>query len=442
MTDNFITQELQWLTEIIVTRLKLYFNQECEITNIKTITPPFVENSECAYAYYIKENNLGFEERILNILTWVPILKPQILDCFLVKNTDTGARFAEFGCVDDEKDGSIKPTLATALFILAGGDVQRKIDLAAFFTHHHLFAPMLSFRKGSDYFSFSNWELVPSLELMDQLIFERPFVPHFSNEFPAKTISTSRSWDELVLDEATMTQINEIKMWVQYGERIRSEWGLEGKIKPGYRALFYGPSGSGKTFTATLIGKEVGKQVFSIDLSMVVSKYIGETEKNLSKVFDMAEGKDWILFFDEADALFGKRTNVKDAHDRYANQEVAYLLQRVDNYKGLVILSTNLKSNIDEAFARRFQIMVRFSMPTSKERERLWRESFPSRCKLNNDIDLHQIAEDYELAGGSIINVVQYCSLLAMSRNETIISKKDLIEGIRKEYSKVGKMIK
>ena len=156
-----------------------------------------------------------------------------------------------------------------------------------------------------------------------------------------------------------------------------------------------GASGSGKTFTATLLGTEVGRQVFSIDLSMVVSKYIGETEKNLSKVFELAENKDWILFFDEADALFGKRTNVKDAHDRYANQEVAFLLQRVENYPGLVILSTNLKTNIDEAFARRFQIMVRFNMPNAKERELLWRNTFSSSCKMEEELDLRRVAEDY-----------------------------------------------
>ena len=234
----------------------------------------------------------------------------------------------------------------------------------------------------------------------------------------------------------------EFQMWVKYGERIREEWQLSSRIKPGFRALFYGPSGCGKTFTATLLGKEVGKQVFCIDLSMVVSKYIGETEKNLAKVFELAENKDWILFFDEADALFGKRTNVKDSHDRYANQEVAYLLQRVEDYKGLVILSTNLKSNIDEAFARRFQIMVRFNMPNAQERERLWISSFSPLCKLEETIDIKQIAENYELAGGSIINVVQYCSISAMSREENIIRKADLLEGIRNEFSKVGKTIR
>lgn len=172
---------------------------------------------------------------------------------------------------------------------------------------------------------------------------------------------------------------------------------------------------------------------------MVVSKYIGETEKNLSKVFELAENKDWILFFDEADALFGKRTNVKDAHDRYANQEVAFLLQRVENYPGLVILSTNLKTNIDEAFARRFQIMVRFNMPNAKERELLWRNTFSSSCKMEEELDLRRVAEDYELAGGSILNVVQYCSLQAMNRGENIIRRSDLMEGIKKSMLRWGK---
>ena len=127
------------------------------------------------------------------------------------------------------------------------------------------------------------------------------------------------------------------------------------RVKPGYRALFHGPPGTGKTLTATLLGKHTGRPVFRIDLSRVVSKYIGETEKNLSRLFDKAEHKDWILFFDEADALFGKRTEIRDAHDKYANQEVAYLLQRIESYAGLVILATNQRGNIDEAFLRRFQ---------------------------------------------------------------------------------------
>lgn len=443
MKDPFITQELQWFSDVVLTRMRLYFNQESMVSDIYQIMPPVLDSSDSAYSRFLREQGMGFDDRALIMLAWTPYLKPQLLDCFMVKNSDTGRRFTEFGCLEGAGDDTVQPTLATALFVLAGDDVARRIELADYFTTHPFFSSSQFFQEsGSCHNSFSRWVISPSLEQLDQFLLQRPFMPRFSTSFPATLISTERSWNELILDEPTMKQINDIKMWVKYGEEIRQKWGLAGKIKPGFRALFYGVSGSGKTFTATLLGKEVGRQVFSIDLSMMVSKYIGETEKNLSKVFELAENKEWILFFDEADALFGKRTNIKDAHDRYANQEVAYLLQRIENYQGLVILSTNLKSNIDEAFARRFQIMVRFNMPDANERELLWRNTFSSSCQFEEGLELRQIAEDYELSGGSILNVVQYCSLLAMSRGEAIIRRADLLEGIKKEYAKVGKILK
>lgn len=173
-------------------------------------------------------------------------------------------------------------------------------------------------------------------------------------------LDTEQSWKELALDKEATTQIGEIKNWLKQSPAININRRLIKKIKPGFRALFYGPPGTGKTSTAALIGKELNKEVYKIDLSQVVSKYIGETEKNLDLVFASANGKGWILFFDEADALFGKRTDVKDSHDRYANQEVSYLLQRMEDYNGLVILATNMKSNIDDAFTRRFNAVIRF----------------------------------------------------------------------------------
>ena len=179
----------------------------------------------------------------------------------------------------------------------------------------------------------------------------------------------------------------------------------------GYRALFYGPPGTGKTLAATLLGKATKQPVFRIDLSMVVSKYIGETEKNLGKLFDEAENKKWILFFDEADALFGKRTQTKGANDRYANQEVAYLLQRIEDFSGLVILATNIQSNIDDAFSRRFQAMIHFAKPTVAERILLWKQLFGESFKLSEEIDLDALASNYELTGGEMINVLRYCAL-------------------------------
>lgn len=148
-----------------------------------------------------------------------------------------------------------------------------------------------------------------------------------------------------------MAEIKEIETWLKYNDRLLEIWNLKGKIKPGYRVLFHGPPGTGKTLTACLLGKYTNRNVYRIDLSVVVSKYIGETEKNLSRLFDKADKKEWILFFDEADALFGKRTNVSDSHDKYANQEVSYLLQRIESHEGLIILASNMKSNLDTSLS-------------------------------------------------------------------------------------------
>jgi SpoVK/Ycf46/Vps4 family AAA+-type ATPase len=181
--------------------------------------------------------------------------------------------------------------------------------------------------------------------------------PHLS------LLTTDLSWKNLVLDKETVKQVEEIKNWLKHSSSAKPGSGTDNKLKPGYRSLFYGPPGTGKTVAAALIGRELNMAVYKIDLSMVVSKYIGETEKNLELLFASAKDKGWILFFDEADALFGKRTEVKDAHDKYANQETAYLLQRIEDYPGLVILATNMKSNIDEAFTRRFHSILHFPFP-------------------------------------------------------------------------------
>ena len=265
--------------------------------------------------------------------------------------------------------------------------------------------------------------------------------PVFSMDFPAKMITTTLHWDDLVLDAYTMQHLTEIKIWLEHGSKLMNDWEMKRMLKPGYKALFHGPPGTGKTLTAGLFGKLANTDVYRVDLSMVISKYIGETEKNLEKVFAKAENKNWILFFDEADALFGKRTSISDAHDKYANQEIAYLLQRLEDYNGLVILSSNMRSNVDEAFGRRLQAIINFPIPKFVERLRLWQQTFSRHTALSDDVKLEWIAEKFELAGGSIINIVQYASLMALHRNENIIRYHDILEGIKKEYRKDGKTI-
>jgi SpoVK/Ycf46/Vps4 family AAA+-type ATPase len=265
--------------------------------------------------------------------------------------------------------------------------------------------------------------------------------PDFSGSFPAKLVTTPLCWDDLVLDDAVLEEVQAIRTWILHGARLLDHWRLGKALKPGYRSLFFGPPGTGKTLTATLIGQSVGADVYRIDLSMVVSKYIGETEKNLANVFDQAQNRRWILFFDEADALFGKRTAASSSNDRHANQEVSYLLQRVEDFPGTVILATNLKANIDEAFARRFQSMVHFPMPDPEQRLRLWNGMFGDRARLDGDVDLAVFAQAHELAGGAIANVVRYGALSALRAGRATIAARDLRQGIAKELRKEGRML-
>jgi SpoVK/Ycf46/Vps4 family AAA+-type ATPase len=264
--------------------------------------------------------------------------------------------------------------------------------------------------------------------------------PRLSLRFPAQHLETALDWTDLVLPSRTLAEVRELENWVRHGEVLMDQWGMRRKLRPGCRALFFGPPGTGKTMTATLLGKATGREVYKVDLSMVISKYIGETEKNLAGLFDKAEHKGWILFFDEADALFGKRTQVRDSHDRYANQEVSFLLQRVETYDGLVILASNLANHVDEAFARRFEQLVHFPMPRQNERRLIWQKGLPPQVSLEAGTDLTQIAVRYEMSGGMIMNVIRYASLQAIARGERVLRQQDLLDGIRREYAKENRL--
>lgn len=442
--DNclFITDELSWLECIIITRLKLYFDQEVAYGSVFDIPLPNTLGREGIYPQLIEKYSLSFEERLALILSLVPTLKPQLLDAFHIKNSHTEKRFVEFGCIELEASQTLLPTFETLLFLLSSDNLVDKIQYTNLVSKSVLFREkIISLQSINNLLPLHYSVLSVPLATVELLINGTDYLPDFSPSFPASRITTACSWSDLILGESVMQQIEEIKTWLQYGNSILEEWGLKNKVKQGYRVLFHGPSGTGKSFTASLLGKETGKDVYRIDLSMIVSKYIGETEKNLSNIFDKAENKDWILFFDEADALFGKRTSVNDSHDRYANQEISFLLQRIENYNGLVILSTNLKRNIDEAFIRRFQSIIYFPLPKATERRVLWKNTFSPKTILGEGINLDEVAEKYDLTGASIVNIVQYCSLMAKSRGSSTIELRDLMDGINKEYQKEGKTI-
>ena len=268
------------------------------------------------------------------------------------------------------------------------------------------------------------------------MLLDTEYKPDYNIGFPAKRITSDLNWEDMVLDFQVAEELEEINTWISSHHTIMAKWGLSHFLKAGYRALFYGPPGTGKTLAATLIGKKNGMDVYRVDLSMIVSKYIGETEKNLARVFDLAENRNWILFFDEADALFGKRTSTNTSNDRHANQEVAYLLQRIEDFPGTVILATNLRSNIDEAFARRFQSMIYFPMPSKELRAELWRKMLPESWLGKDGGELIEIASETELSGGSITNVVRRCALYLVQRKEKCLRKMILKEALQKDKLK------
>lgn len=248
------------------------------------------------------------------------------------------------------------------------------------------------------------------------------------------------TWDDLVLPPVTRERVRSLIDALRSRERVLEEWGMGRALGTvGLRALFAGPSGTGKTMTAAVIARELGVDVYRIDLSQTVSKYIGETEKNLERIFQAAERAHAILFFDEADALLGKRAEVKDAHDRYANIEVAYLLQRLEEFDGIVIVATNISRNIDAAFSRRMQFVIEFPLPGSAEREKLWRAMFPASAPLAADVDFEFLGRRFELVGGDIRNVVLDAAFLAARGGESPIGMRHIAQALARELLKQGR---
>lgn len=381
------------------------------------------------------------EEWIILITALVPHVMPGFFESIIMEQMQGGGDFAEFGGVKGNHQRSMLPTGETIQFILAGMDVEERLHVHDYFSDNHFFFInnilwLEGVREGE---SAMSGRLIIAQDWVNRLLYNRESAPRFGIDFPAKKITTSMNWDDLVLSAYTSAQVADIKTWMQFNHLLMNDENLKRKLKPGYRVLFYGPPGTGKTLTAMLIGKEFEKDVYRIDLSQVVSKYIGETEKNLERVFEQAAHKNWILFFDEADALFGKRTNVQSAHDKYANQEIAYLLQRVEDYDGLIILASNFKNNIDDAFLRRFHSIVNFPLPNQQERFMLWQKSLPSHPEPDTEIDFRFIADKYELTGADIINIVHYASLQALNKKRSTILKSDIMEGIRREFRKQEK---
>jgi hypothetical protein len=439
-TAAALERELAWLEQVLQARISLHFGQADNAGALQRIEAPALQGGG-EYERLVAEAGLSPDERLVLALALAPHLRPQLLDLLCVRNRNLDRGFAEFGGAKGRSHTGFLPTGETAAFVLAGEQLARRFAVLQLL---HEDAPLrrhglLQLHHDAPGEPWLSAALQIGGDLLQRLATGEARQPDYGSGFPARRITTRLGWDDLVLDTDVMEEVQAIVAWYRHGRQLLGDWQLDKALKPGYRSLFYGPPGTGKTLTATLIGQAVQAEVYRIDLSMVVSKYIGETEKNLANVFDQAQSRRWILFFDEADALFGKRTATSSSNDRYANQEVAYLLQRVEDFPGTVILATNLKANIDEAFARRFQSLVPFGMPDAGQRLRLWEGMLRPTGRLDPEVDLPALAERHELSGGAIANVVRFGALAALQDGRAQIAVHDLRRGVAKELRKEGR---
>jgi ATPase family associated with various cellular activities (AAA) len=437
-TAAALERELAWLEQSLQARMARHFGTG---EAVEPAPPPLDGVAGDAWAALVRHHALDAADRLLLALALAPSLRPQVLDLLFVRNRNLDRGFAEFGGWKGKVHGGFLPSGETAAFLLGGESLTARFEALQRLEPGRPLrrANLLQLEPPEPGEPPLSGALLPTPDVLALLTAGRTHRPEHGPGFPARRLETALRWSDLVLSPEVMDEVQAIAAWVRDGAALLADWGLDRALKPGWRSLFHGPPGTGKTLTATLIGQAAGADVYRIDLSMVVSKYIGETEKNLATVFDQAEHRGWVLFFDEADALFGKRTATSSSNDRYANQEVSYLLQRVEDFAGTVILASNLKANIDEAFARRFQSMVHFPLPDAEQRLQLWRGLLGDPKRLGNDVDLAALSAAHELSGGAIANVVRHAAVCAHRAGRRTLAGADLKRGIARELRKEGR---
>jgi len=321
-------------------------------------------------------------------------------------------------CLQQQAQSNLDATLLAGQFILTTGQIRDVVTLAR----------DMAAQRGA------------SLEIADLFAAARAQTSGNLGAL-ARKIVPRYGWEDLVVPEDQKEMLHEMVATVRSRPIVLDTWGVDAiTAGNGVTSLFAGPPGTGKTMAAEVIAAELGLDLYKIDLSTLVSKYIGETEKNLEKIFKEAEMSNAILFFDEADAIFGKRSEVRDSHDRYANIEISYLLQRMEAYDGVTILATNLRANLDEAFTRRLQFAIDFPFPEDEDRERIWNALFPADVPRASDLDLGFMARKFKLAGGSIRNIIVTAAFLAAS-NGGQVTMEHLMHGAKRELQKMGRLL-
>ncbi len=419
MDDGFLAKEMDWLRMLIEYRCKELVQATNVLSQHNSLNLPTLQDG--IYAGLIEKYKLDDVGRVILALAFatefdqsifIPILKLRQL------NAKQNMHFG--GCVDDARN-MFFPSFQTVLFLLAGNNSAQKIKFASQLCQGHvLLDEQIIYSIGDAPLGMQNTIELDGAYYKYILTGEKPRLDH-GRHFPAKLHITSATMDDIVLGKRARDKILPLAYYMLASKKLFYENGGH-KFRKGFIALLYGPPGTGKTYLAGILANTYKKDIYRVDLSQVVSKYIGETEKNLELLFNRLEGKDCILFFDEADALFGKRGEVKDAHDRFANQEVSYLLQRIENFDGLVLLATNHQGNMDEAFMRRINIMVDINRPQKEERMALWKFYLPQGYSFSSPDLLRYLSEKYGYTGANIRNIMEMLSLEMHEKNTKTIS--------------------
>lgn len=430
-----------WVEELMRMRMKeLEGGSRTDIEEYADKIDKTYLTQKTSFYRLLDEYNNSYVEYLLVSLGFTAWFRPKSLFELAKTKPDSTELYSETGLISNKAANKYIPTLQTAIFLLAGTNISKQAFYHGILLDHTLFKDqVLHLRKPSAYHNFPN-DFILEIDLSYYNFLLNGKKPRYdsSPDFPATLLETEKEFEDLILKESTSIQLDTI---MQYAANRSSLYGREGvahKIKPGLLAMLYGPPGTGKTFTVAVMSKKLGIDAYRIDLSRVISKYIGETEKNLEKIFERLSDKNCILFFDEADALFGKRTEVSDAKDRYANQEVAYLLQRVENFPGLVILASNYKQNLDKAFKRRILVSIYLAPPDAEERLTLWNNGLPEYFKYVPDNLPVMLAEKHPFTGANIDNIIKLSCITAESEKTNEITLQIMEPFIKQEYNKEG----
>lgn len=430
---QFLDAEMQWLKKIIEKRCtELLLDTVCE--SILETFPLPKTNGKSPYETIINDYDLREIDRMLLALGVASSQYPLILKPFIDIEEQNASLAIYTGGEYHKATRTFKPSFQTALFLLVGKDLSLwTIYSAQLIQGSSLLQNDIIYNRSSENTIHGKIELDEGY-LTYFLKGEKPRLDHGAH-FPGVLYTTKLTIDDIILAESIHDQVKSIGYYISALENDFFNTKTH-KFKAGFMVLFHGPPGTGKTLLAGILANTYGIDMYHINLSKVVSKYIGETEKNLEIVFNRLQGKNCMLFFDEADAIFGKRSDVKDAHDRYANQEVSYLLQRIEKFDGLVILASNFENNMDDAFKRRIDISINITRPKAEEREALWIHYLPENLHFESDELLKHLSDKYAYTGANIRNIMKHVAIELRETGKVSITYACITKYLKSESEK------